>query len=117
VSEFSSGGTAKSGTGGYSNGGLGPDTCLAVDGLGSVWAVNASTDSLSRLSDSGTLLSGSTGYTPGLDNPNSLAFDGSGNVWITDFNDNRLIEVVGAAAPVVTPLVTAAKNNTIALRP
>ena len=79
---------------------------------------NNGTNTLSELSNTGTLLSGSTGYlVTGLDNPISLAIDGSGNVWVTNANGNSLTEVVGAAAPVVTPLAAAVANGTIAIRP
>jgi hypothetical protein len=115
LSKFSSTGTALSGAG-YSNGGLGPSSGLGVDGFGNVWTAN--TASLSELSNNGTLLSGSTGYqVSGMVAPISLALDGSGNVWITGSSSNTLTEVVGAAAPVVTPLATAAKNDAIASLP
>jgi hypothetical protein len=50
----------------------------------------------------------------------SLAIDGSGDVWTNDFmttSNNNLTEFIGVAAPVVTPLVVALKNNTLGTRP
>jgi hypothetical protein len=43
--------------------------------------------------------------------PAAIAIDGSGNVWVTNTGDSSLTEFVGAAAPVVTPLAAAVKNN------
>ena len=48
--------------------------------------------------------------------PLSLAIDGSGNVWTTD-NSNLLIELIGAATPVVTPLAQGAATGKIGTRP
>jgi hypothetical protein len=44
-----------------------------------------------------------------------VSFDGSGNIWLG--TSGSLTELVGVAAPVVTPAVTAAVNNTFATRP
>jgi hypothetical protein len=49
--------------------------------------------------------------------------DGSGNLWFTGTNNsytavpNYVTEVIGIAAPVVTPKATAVTNNTIGTRP
>ena len=51
-------------------------------------------------------ISGSGGYTGGglLNAPSDLAIDGSGDVWVPNSNNNTIVEFVGAAAPVVTPI-------------
>jgi hypothetical protein len=91
---------------------------------------------------SGTMTSPTTGYYPitgvssasGLNSfagltpviitgPGGVAVDGSGNLWLTGTNNgyssvpNYITEVIGIAAPVVTPKATAITNNTIAMRP
>jgi hypothetical protein len=97
---------------------------------------------LFTFNSSGTLTSPTTGYFPitgavngsGYDgttggltpviitDPGGLALDGSGNLWITGTNGGSTLptyvtEVIGIAAPVVTPKATAITNNTIAMRP
>src|SRR5712671_90671 len=56
------------------------------------------------------IFSGPSGYA--LDNTvqqvNAIALDGSGNIWLG--TSGNLTELVGAAARVVTPAVTAAVN-------
>jgi streptogramin lyase len=117
VSRFTKTGGA-SPSAGFSNGGLGGSSGIAIDGVGKVWVSNNGTNTLSGLSNNGTLLSGSTGYlVTGLNNPISLAIDGSGNVWVTNAGNNSLTEVVGAAAPVVSPLSAAVENGKIGSRP
>jgi hypothetical protein len=94
----------------------------AVDGLGNVWVTNRANPSLGgslsdagnstliELTSSGTAISPSTNYSYGglLSDPLNLAIDPSGNIWVTNFNGNKLTEIIGAAAPVTTPLAAAA---------
>jgi hypothetical protein len=42
--------------------------------------------------------------------------DGAGDIWISNADDS-LTQYVGAAAPVVTPVALAVKNNQVATRP
>ncbi len=107
LSKFTSGGAAISGAGGYQgNGSLSNPQGIAIDSMGKVWVANPTTDTVSVFSNSGTELSGDPAYTAGSNiySPVSVAIDGSGNVWVADYN-GALIELIGAAAPVVTPIV------------
>jgi hypothetical protein len=86
---------------------LGKD--IAIDGLGQVWALGdlfnpfgTSTYSLIGLNSSGASITGSTGLVP-PGTPYTMAIDGSGNLWLAA--STQLEEVVGLAAPVVTPVV------------
>jgi NHL repeat len=116
LSEFSSTGSAISPSTGYTGGGLNQLSGLAIDGVNNVWVCNLLGNSLSEFSSTGIPISPASGYTGGgLDSPSSIAIDGSGNIWLT--NQHSLTEFVGAAAPVVTPLATAAKNNLLGTRP
>jgi len=47
----------------------------------------------------------------------NVAIDPSGNVWVTNYIGNSVVEMVGAAAPVVTPLSLAAGNNMLGVAP
>ena len=46
----------------------------------------------------------------------SIAIDPSGNVWAPS-SAGSMVEIVGAAVPVVTPIVSAVVNNTLATKP
>jgi streptogramin lyase len=57
-----------------------------------------------------------------LPDPLNLAIDSSGNIWITNYvggsgASSALVEVIGAAAPVTTPLSLAAGNNALGVKP
>ena len=106
-------------------------TAVAIDGAGDVWAPILS--SLLEFTGDGAAISPSTGYTGTAGTaggtsgpftgfiPNRISIDGSGNVWV--FRDSKeasqpaLVQIVGAATPVVTPLVNAVINNKIAAKP
>lgn len=60
---------------------------------------------------------GTTTPTPILNGSLNLAIDPSGNVWITDYTGGGVVELVGAAAPVVTPLSLAAGNGQLGQKP
>jgi sugar lactone lactonase YvrE len=86
---------------------------IAIDGAGNVWAANAEANSVSEFSSTGTAITGTNGYgynNNALSGVAVLAIDGSGNIWLTNPEAtgdaaNTLTELVGAAAPVVTPKV------------
>jgi hypothetical protein len=46
-----------------------------------------------------------------------MAVDLSGNLWVANEGDDTLRQFVGAAVPVVTPLVTGVINNTLGSKP
>jgi hypothetical protein len=104
-----------------SGGGLNSNTsALAIDGLGNIWTANPSNNSISEFKSGGTAISGGNGYQANMSGPSQLAIDPSGNVWVTDYSNgsgNSLTEFIGAAAPVVTPVSVAVKNNQLASRP
>jgi streptogramin lyase len=114
ISLFGAGGSAISSSTGYTGGGLNVPHAIAVDGAGNVWVANRGStatsapypdSSISEFSPAGVAISPSTGYQAGLNISLSLAVDGSGNVWTTNSNLNTVTEFVGAASPVVTPIV------------
>jgi streptogramin lyase len=114
LSEFSSSGTAISGTAGFTGGGLSDPQDIAIDGAGNLWVTNYNffgSNTISEFNSSGTAITGAAGFNgdslPGGNfAPYAIAIDGSGNVWITNHADSGPItELVGAATPVVTPIV------------
>ena len=104
--------------------GLAGPVAVAVDGQGAVWVVNVNSGTLSVLGgSSGVASSTSAGYASAfLTNPYKLAIDGAGNVWVTNLGSpvagsGIVTQIVGAAAPVVTPLAAAVQTGTLAQRP
>jgi hypothetical protein len=73
---------------------------IAIDGSGDAYVLGVS--NLSKLSSSGTILSGS-GYAVESSLIGGFALDGSGNAWIGAGN-NGITELIGVATPVVTPI-------------
>jgi streptogramin lyase len=117
LSKFSNSGTALSPPSGYQGGGLYRPESLAIDGAGNVWAANSLGNNISQFSNSGAVMSPSGFTSPGMDEPNGIAIDSSGNIWTANAENSVLVEFVGTATPVVTPLVVGVKNNTLGTRP
>jgi hypothetical protein len=119
----------------YTVAGAGCDP-LVIDGAGNIWSLGAdSSTNLSTLTEvtpTGTLLSPGSGYTEtssvepttNLDGVN-IAIDASGNLWVLNTSNsyhgvqtgNVLVEVVGVAAPTITPLAVATQNGAQGTRP
>ena len=111
----------------YNTGSSSNASNFALDGLGNAWIVTRTpapgsspypfSYQIAAVSNSGNLLSGPSGYA--LDNTvqqvTAIAVDGSGNVWLD--TSGSLTELIGAAAPVVTPAITSVVNNSFATRP
>ncbi len=84
--------------------GLEYPAAIAVDAAGTGWI--AGSGGLSALASAGTLLTPNNALTGGeIYGANGVAVDASGDVWVTDSNNNLVTEFIGAAAPTVTPLV------------
>jgi streptogramin lyase len=113
----------------YPNGGV---QCVAIDGLGNIFGGgylfdNTLMGALVEYNSSGTYLATPNGFygsnvIPNLPQIDGIAIDGSGNVWIAGTNTGTnlpayVAEVVGVAAPVVTPHITAVVNNQLGVRP
>ena len=107
---FSDTGTADSGSSGFSGDGVTNPFSLAFDGAGNIWLPSGN-GTVEEFNSSG-VLSGPSGFSDGYTNAYvGIAIDGSGNVWVVRPNgtggasSGSLTEFVGAAVPVVTPMV------------
>lgn len=107
----------------YYGGGLTAPIDLAIDGLGNVWLVNSGSNSVSEFLSTGSAQSGASGYgSAALVNPFRVALDRSGNVWVANLGTSvvgsgLITQIVGVAAPVVTPLAVAIQSNALNQRP
>jgi len=89
-------------------GGLSSPRSVAIDGAGNAWINDIGANVLSEFNSAETAQSPSGGFTGGaMNGPSGIAVDGSGNVWTANFatSSSSLTEFIGAATPVVTPLV------------
>ena len=110
VSELSPAGTLLSAA--FTGGGLLRPQGIAIDGRGNVWVANYHGNSITELEAAdgrapGSALSPVTGYglAAGLSLPFALAVDGSGNLWVSSFANDTVVEYLGVAAPVKIPLL------------
>jgi DNA-binding beta-propeller fold protein YncE len=106
ISKFNNSGTAITTSSGYSGGGLNAPIVVAIDGAGNVWAANQASNSVSEFNSGGTAITGSNGYTCAgcMNLPAGPVIDGSGNLWFAN-NNSTISELIGAATPVITPIV------------
>jgi hypothetical protein len=122
LSRFTSGGTVVAGSP-YSGAGLNQPIDMALDGLGNVWLVNSGSNSVSEFQSTGRAQSGNAGYGNAvLANPFRLAIDNAGSVWVANLGSSSptnsvITQLVGVAAPVVTPQAIAVQDNLLAQRP
>jgi len=118
--------SATAGTNFGDNTAVNKPTFLAVDGSGNIWASDnmSAPASVSEFSSAGAVLSqvsgsGAVGYShASLVSSYGIGVDPSGNVWVANNTaTGGVFEIVGAAAPTVTPIALALKNGTIGAKP
>jgi DNA-binding beta-propeller fold protein YncE len=63
-----------------------------------VWVANYSGNSISEISSSGAVLSKGSYTGGGIDHPQAIAIDGTGNVWIANYRGLSITELAGATA-------------------
>lgn len=82
---------------------------LAIDQSNDVWVANYYGDSVSLISNAGTVVS-KGGYTGGggINHPQGIAVDGGGNVWVANFRAPYLTELSGIQSAVVGKPITPA---------
>jgi sugar lactone lactonase YvrE len=101
----------------WNNTSLSSPVGVAIDGLGNVWLANQSGNTVAEYSNAGFLISGSTGFGGATGTASGIAVDGSGDVWVGNNTQGSVTEYIGVAAPAITPLAAAVKNNTLGSRP
>jgi hypothetical protein len=125
ISKLSKTGSAYPGSP-FSNASLNQPGFIAIDGAGNVWTSdigNENSVEISELSNAGALISPATGFLytgNSLAEASGIAVDGSGDVWVAANHTGNVVtatEFIGVATPVVTPLATGVKNNTLGTRP
>lgn len=122
LSRLSSSGGPVSGSP-YTGGGLNSPVSIALDGLDNVWLANSGNNTVSEFLSTGSPQSGTGGYASTvLSNPFRAAIDRSGNVWVANQGSTTpgtgvITQIVGAAAPIITPVALAIQNNVLDQRP
>jgi hypothetical protein len=131
VSSSGSSATVKKITNGTSGAEFASSFGAAIDGNGNVWVSNrgalsptynagtAGNNSIVELNSLGVALSPSTNYTLGgiLNDPLNMAVDLAGNIWITNYGGDQIVELVGTGAPVVTPFSVASTGGKLGVKP
>ena len=84
----------------FTPGNMSGATAAAVDAVGNLWITNGGNNSVTKLSHSGAVLSG-TGFTAGLNNPSAIAIDAAGSPWITNQGSNSVTKLTAAGAQAV----------------
>jgi len=108
ISEFSSNGSPISGSSGYALGiGHSEGYQFALDASGDVWITNhgdtdpASSGSVFELNSMGATISGFPGYAGGgINDPNGIAIDTSGDIWVTNRTAGSLSELSSSGTPI-----------------
>ncbi len=91
---------------------------IAIDSANHVWVTNFGGDSVTELTSSGGLAGNFAPAGAGFAGPDGLGIDASGNVWMANTGGNSVAELIGAARPVLTPVVACLKKapaNTVCL--
>jgi hypothetical protein len=89
---------------------------IAVDGVGRV-IIGSGQNTIFEINNNSSPVN-SVGYSDSsLNGIETVAVDGSGNVWAANNTGNSVTEFVGLAAPVVTPIAAGVANNSLGTRP
>jgi streptogramin lyase len=84
---------------------------VAIDANGNAWVANSVGDSVTELNSSGGLVGNFAPSGANFKGPIGVAIDAGGNIWVPNAG-NSVAEIVGAARPVLTPLVACLKQKT-----
>jgi DNA-binding beta-propeller fold protein YncE len=85
---------------------------VAIDSSGHVWVTNSDGNNVTALNNDGTLFGNFAPTGSNFFGPGGVAIDSSGNLWVANFGGNIVTELVGVAAPVLTPMVACLTKTT-----
>jgi PKD repeat protein len=78
----------------FSGGGISGPIGVAIDGRGNAWLADSVNSSVSELSSTGAVLSGTNGFSGGgLVHSKFIAVDPSDDAWVTSFSMNNVVEI------------------------
>ncbi len=103
-------------TGTIGSGTLANAAALVFDGASRAYIVTADTGNIYAI-PSATGIPTLTAQSSTLTHPTAASIDTSGNLWVTDSSSNSVTEILGLAAPVLTPLAAAVAASTPASKP
>lgn len=114
VSKFTDTGTLATS---YTGAGTSAATALAIDGLGRVFVTNGDGTVNALTNTGGAVYTNPVAAASSISAPTAVSVDSAGSLWIASSGDNSAVEMIGIAAPVVTPAVNAVKNANPGTRP
>jgi hypothetical protein len=93
-----------------------------VDGAGNIFITSRANNVLTEvLGSTAAPVSTTTFYGGGstdlFSDPLNLQADQSGNLWISNYQGSRIVEMLGVAAPTWEPLSDAANHNKLGSKP
>lgn len=101
VVKLSPTGTALSGSGGYTDGSINAPQGIAIDSSGNAWVANSGTNTITKLSSSGSGASGSPFSGGTMNLPAAIALDASGNLWVANYAGSSVTELNSSGAVVL----------------
>ena len=69
---------------------------IAADQSGSVWITNKGNSTVTRLDNSGAVLSGASGYAGGQVGQGAIAIDASGNAWVAANTTGAILRITSS---------------------
>jgi streptogramin lyase len=76
---------------------------VALDGAGNAWLPSGAGNTIVKIANSGTFLSGNSGITGnGLNHPTGVAINSAGSVWVANGSGNNILELNSSGSFITT---------------